>query len=107
VDNHLQSNLWRHGGFLSSGGRGGLFGGLLHLLGGSSGSLRLLWCQVLHGHRRRDVTPFGLGTCQEEDKCISNYDYSIGKAKASVEYSPSTMLAFGNAAPAAGASDSA
>jgi hypothetical protein len=37
-----------------------------------------LWCQVLHGHRRRDVAPFGLGTCQQEDKCISNYDYSLG-----------------------------
>jgi hypothetical protein len=31
----------------------------------------------------------------------------MGKTKASVEYSPSTTLASGNAAPAAGASDSA
>jgi hypothetical protein len=31
----------------------------------------------------------------------------MGKAKAPEEYSPSTTLASGNAAPAAGASDSA
>jgi hypothetical protein len=37
-----------------------------------------LWCQILHGHRRRDVAPLGLDTCQQEDKCISDYDYSLG-----------------------------
>jgi hypothetical protein len=51
-----------------------------------------LWCQLLHGHRRRDVAPFGLGTCQQEDKCISNYDYSMGNTKASTEYSPHAGL---------------
>jgi hypothetical protein len=61
----------------------------------------------MYGHRRRDVAPFGLGTCQEEDKCISNYDYSMGNTKAFAEYLPSTTLASGNTAPAAGASDSA
>jgi hypothetical protein len=51
------------------------------------------------------ISLLGLGTCQEEDKCISNYDYSKGNTKASAEYLPSTTLASGNAAPAAGASD--
>jgi hypothetical protein len=37
-----------------------------------------LWCQALHGHRRWGVTPFGLSVCQEENKCISDYDYSLG-----------------------------
>jgi hypothetical protein len=78
VDNHLQSSLWRHGGLLSSGCHGGLLGGLLHRLGGFFSSFRHLWCQILHGHHRRDVAPFGLGTCQQEDKCIRDYDYSLG-----------------------------
>jgi hypothetical protein len=107
ADNHLHSSLWRHGGLFSSGGHGGFLGGLLHWLGGSFSSLRHFWCQPLHGQHRRDVTPFGLGACQDEDKCISNYDYSMGNTKASAEYLPSTTLASGNAAPAAGASDSA
>jgi hypothetical protein len=51
------------------------------------------------------ISLLGLGTCQEEDKCISNYDYSKGNTKASAEYLPSTTLASGNAAPAAGTSD--
>jgi hypothetical protein len=37
-----------------------------------------LWCQILHGHSRRDVAPFSLGTCQQEDERISDYDYSLG-----------------------------
>jgi hypothetical protein len=107
VDNHLQSNLWWHGGLLYSGCRGGFLGDLLHQLGGSLSSLRRLWCRLLHGHRCRDVAPFGLDAWQEDVNFISNYDYSMGKTKASVEFSPSTTLASGNAALAAGTPDSA
>jgi hypothetical protein len=106
-DDHLQSGFWRCGGLLSSGRHGGLLGGYLHQLGGSSGSLRHLWCQILHGHRRWDVAPFSLGTCHEEDKCINDYDYSFGGTISSAEYLPSTTLASGNVASAAGASGSA
>jgi hypothetical protein len=107
VDDHLQSGLWRRDGLLSSGRHGGLFGGYFHWLGGSSSSLRHLWCQILHGHRRWDVAPFGFNACQEENKCISDYDYSLGSAIASAEYLPSTTLASGNVASAADASGSA
>jgi hypothetical protein len=43
-----------------------------------------------------DVTPFGLSTCQGEDKCISDYDYSSRSSAASEEYLLSTTLASGN-----------
>jgi hypothetical protein len=66
-----------------------------------------LWCQTLHGHRRRDVAPFSLDACHQEGKCISDYDYSFGSTIASTEYSPSTTLASGNVASAASASGSA
>jgi hypothetical protein len=78
ADNHLQSSLWRHGGLLSPGRHSGFLGSLLHRLAGSFGSFRHSWCQILHRHRRRDVAPFGFGTCQEKDKRISDYDYSLG-----------------------------
>jgi hypothetical protein len=107
ADSHLQSNLWWHGGLLSSGRRGGFFGDLLHWLGGSLSSLRRLWCRLLHRHCCRDVAPFGLDTWQEDVNFIGNYDYSMGETKASVEYSPSTTLASGNTALAAGTPDSA
>jgi hypothetical protein len=71
ADDHLQSGFWLRGGLLSSGRCGGLSDGHLHLLGGSSSSLLLLWCQPLHWHRRGDFAPFGLNACQREDKCIS------------------------------------
>jgi hypothetical protein len=71
ADDHLQSGFWLRGGLLSSGRRGGLSGGHLHQLGGSSSSLLSFWCQVLHGHRRWDVIPFGLSACQREDKRVS------------------------------------
>jgi hypothetical protein len=60
----------------------------------------------MHGHHRWDVAPFGLIACQEEDKCISDYDYSLGSTIASAEYLPSTTLASGNIASTAGASGS-
>jgi hypothetical protein len=104
TDHHLQSSLWRHGGLFSTSAHGSLLGGLLHWLGGSAGSLRHFWCRLLHGHPRRDVTPFCLGTCQGEDKCISDYDYSSRSTTASAEHLPSTTLASGNAASVAGAS---
>jgi hypothetical protein len=107
ADDHLQSGFWRRGGLLSSGRCGGLSDGHLHQLGGSSSSFRHLWCQILHGHRRWDVAPFGLSAYQQEEKCISDYDYSLGSTIASAEYSPSTTLASGNIASAAGASGSA
>jgi hypothetical protein len=65
ADNHLQSGFWLRGGLLSFGCRGGLSGGHLHQLGGSSRSLLQLWCQILHGHHRWDVAPFGFSACQE------------------------------------------
>jgi hypothetical protein len=71
ADDHLQSGFWLRGGLLSSGCCGGLSDGHLHQLGGSSSSLLHLWCQILHGHRRWDLAPFGLSACQREDKCIS------------------------------------
>jgi hypothetical protein len=92
ANDHLQSGFWRRGGLLSSDRRGGLSDGHLHLLGGSSSSLWHLWCQILHGHRRWDVAPFGLSACQQEDKCISDYDYSLGKY-----YSLSRVLTFDHA----------
>jgi hypothetical protein len=107
ADDHLQSGFWRRGGLLSSSRCGGLFDDHLHMLGGSSSSLRHSWCQILHGHHHRDVGPFGFSACQQEDKCISDYDYSLGSTIASVEYSPSTTLASGNVASAAGTSGSA
>jgi hypothetical protein len=60
ADRHLQSNLWWHGGLLSSGHRGGFLDDLFHRLGGSLSSLWRLWCRLLHGHSCRDVAPFGL-----------------------------------------------
>jgi hypothetical protein len=61
---------------LSPGRHGGLLDDFFHRLGGSSRSLRDLWCRLLHWHPRRDVTTFSLSTCQGEDKCISDHDYS-------------------------------
>jgi hypothetical protein len=72
TNDHLQSGFWQRGGLLSPGYRGSLSGGHLHQLGGSFGSLLSLWCQVLHGHYRWDLTPFGLSACQREDTCISH-----------------------------------
>jgi hypothetical protein len=69
--NHIQSGFWLCGGLLSLGRRGGSSGGHLHQLKGSSSSLLHFWCQILHGHRRWDVAPFGLSACQRKDKCIS------------------------------------
>jgi hypothetical protein len=106
ADRHLQSNLWWYGGLLSAGRRGGFLGDLLHRLRGSFSSFRCRWCRLLHRHRRRDIAPFGLDAWQEDVKFISNYDYSMGKIKPIAEHLPSTTLASGNAASAAGASDS-
>jgi hypothetical protein len=88
----------RHGGFLDD---------FLHRLGGSSGSLRHAWCRLLHWHPRRDVTSLNFGTCQREDMCISDYDYSSRSSTASEEYSPSTTRASGNDVSVAGGSGTA
>jgi hypothetical protein len=56
---------------------------------------------------RRDVTTFSLSTCQGEDKCISDYDYSSRSSIASEEFSPSTTLASGSGASVAGGSGTA
>jgi hypothetical protein len=71
ANDHLQSRFCLRGGLLFPGCRSGLSDGHLHQLGGSSSSLLSFWCQVLHGHRRWDVVPFGLSACQREDKRIS------------------------------------
>jgi hypothetical protein len=92
VDDHLQSGFWLRGGLLSSGRRGGLPGGYLHQLGGSPSGPLHLWCQILHGHRRWDFAPFDFRACQREDKCISDYDYSLGGY-----YSLSRVLTFDHA----------
>jgi hypothetical protein len=52
-----------------------------HRQQGSSRSLRGLWCQLLHWHPRRDVTTFS--ACQQNDMCISAYDYSFWSSAAS------------------------
>jgi hypothetical protein len=72
ANDHLQSGFWQRGSLLCSSCHGGLSGGHLHRLGGYFGSLLSLWCQLLHGHRRWDIAPFGLSACQREDKCISH-----------------------------------
>jgi hypothetical protein len=81
ADDHLQSGFWQRGGFLSSGRCGGLSDGHLHQLGGSSSSLLHLWCQILHGHRRWDVAPFGSTPVNEKTSASASsddYDYSLG-----------------------------
>jgi hypothetical protein len=89
--------------------RGGSSGGHLHRLEGSSGSLLSLWCQVLHGHRRQDLVPSGLGTCRQKDKCISQHatTTTLESSSTSAEYSPSTMLDTGSVASGTGALGSA
>jgi hypothetical protein len=81
ANDHLQSWFWQRGSFLSSSRHGGFSGGHLHRLGGSSGSLLSLWCQVLHGHHRWDIAPFDLSACHEKTSASvisDDYDYSSG-----------------------------
>jgi hypothetical protein len=107
ADSHLQSGLWRRGDSLSPGRHGGLLDDFFHRLGGSFRSLRDLWCRLLHRHPCRDVTTFSFSTCQREDKCVSDYDYSSRSSIASEEYSPSTTLASGSGVSVAGGSGTA
>jgi hypothetical protein len=86
--------------------RSGFSGDHLHRLGGFHSSVLSSRCHVFYGHRRRDLASFGLSTCRQEDKCISLRLLYEGTST-SAEYSPSTTLALGNVASAAGASGSA
>jgi hypothetical protein len=109
ADDYLQSGFWQRVVAFSSSRHGSLSDGHLHRLGGSTGSSLSSRCHVFNGHRSRDITTLGFSTCHQSTSVsviTSSYDYSRGYVHLR-EYSPSTTLASGNVASAAGASGSA